>query len=263
MVFGDYAISSFNDQKHAAKGDLGRLGARKEGFMSKQSKKLTRQEKLEQKDKAYEERLKNRQEKALAALSDQEEEMRYQRARNAKEKPVYINLCTFTRDVYKMYLKGSRSKWTDIIAWVMLVVFACIIVFGVGWGIRLDIIGAGLGGCLVCSLIVAQPWFLARAKIAKTEIAYGGPQKNSTRFYEDHMTMMNLSAQAEATAEYTEITRLRETEDFIFMYVGRACYFALLTGFTKGEDEIQGFKEFIVERAVNATKNDIKMDGLK
>ena len=75
MVFGDYAISSFNDQKHAAKGDLGRLGARKEGFMSKQSKKLTRQEKLEQKDKAYEERLKNRQEKALAALSDQEEEI--------------------------------------------------------------------------------------------------------------------------------------------------------------------------------------------
>ena len=85
-----------------------------------------------------------------------------------------------------------------------------------------------------------------------TEQRYGEFQRNVTRFYDDCMAMQNLTANVEAVADYADVKKVKETEDFIYLFVGRYCYFAILTGFTRGEGEIADFKAFIRKRAVNA-----------
>lgn len=169
-----------------------------------------------------------------------------------KEKPRFTNVCTFTKPVYTAYLRGIEPKGKTIV--LVLCMAACIMVIAVGVsaGVRLDIIGAGLLGLVVCGLSFGQPWMMARSKTTSVEQQYGKAQRNVTRFYDDHMVMQNLTANVEATALYTDIGRIKESEDFVYLYVGKHCYFAILTGFSRGEGEIEPFKKFIEERAVNA-----------
>lgn len=172
--------------------------------------------------------------------------------KSEKGKPCFTNTCTFTKPVHIAYLRGIEPKAKTAILVFFMALSVMLIALGVGVGVRLDIIGAGLLGCVVCGLAFGQPWMMARSKTMNIEHQYGAPQRNITRFYENHMVMQNLTADVDATALYTDIKRLRETDDFIYLYVGKYCYFAIKTGFTRGEEEIAPFKKFIQERAVNA-----------
>lgn len=169
-----------------------------------------------------------------------------------KEKPLFTNICTFTKPVYTAYLRGIESKGKTVIFSFGMVVSILVLAYGVAIGMRLDIIGAGLLGCIVCGLGFGMPWMIARTKVADMESRFGKPQRNITRFYENQMVLLNETARVEAAAQYTDITKVTQTDDFIYMYVGNKCYFAILTGFSRGEQEIDNFKAFIKEKAVNA-----------
>ncbi len=169
-----------------------------------------------------------------------------------KEKPRFVNVCTFTKPVYTAYLRGIEPKGKTAAFVFFMAICVMVIAVGISVGVRLDIIGAGLLGFVVCGLGLGQPWMMARSKTTNTEQQYGELQRNVTRFYDDRMVMQNLTANVEAMARYVDIRRVKESEDFIYLYVGKHCYFAILTGFTRGEDEVIPFKAFIQERAVNA-----------
>lgn len=169
-----------------------------------------------------------------------------------EEKPRFVNLCTFTKPVYAAYLRGVEPRWKTPVLVVVIAVCVMFIAFGVSVGVRLDIMGAGLLGCVACGLAIAQPWMMAYSKIANAQQRYGECQRNVTRFYDDRMTMVNLTANAQATALYTDIRKIRETEDFIYLHVGKYCYCAILTGFSRGDGDVDAFREFISEQAVNA-----------
>lgn len=170
----------------------------------------------------------------------------------SEEKPCFVNLCTFTKPVYAAYLRGVEPRWKMPVLVAGIAICVMIIALGVSVGVRLDIMGAGLLGCVACGLALAQPWMMAYSKIANTQQRYGECQRNVTRFYDDRMTMVNLTANAQATALYVDIKKVRETEDFIYLHVGKHCYCAILTGFTRDGGEVDAFRNFICERAVNA-----------
>ena len=117
-----------------------------------------------------------------------------------KDKPRFTNICTFTKPVYTAYLRGIESKWKTVAFGFGMAVSVLIIAYGVAIGVRLDIIGAGLLGCVMCGLGFGQPWMIARTKVTNTESQYGKLQQNITRFYEDRMAMQNLTAGVEAIA---------------------------------------------------------------
>ena len=185
-------------------------------------------------------------------IKDQAEVKAITVTRPKKEKPRFTNICTFTKPVYRAYLQGAESGLKKAAFVVFIAISVLILAYGVMMGGRLDFIGVGLFGCVICGLGFGQPWMIARMKTANTKQKYGKFQKNITRFYEDHMAMENVTAGVEAVAPYSDIKRVKETEDFIYLYVGKYCYFAIMTGFTRGEEEIPEFKQFISERAVNA-----------
>lgn len=171
---------------------------------------------------------------------------------NVEEKPRFTNLCTFTKPVYAAYLRGIEPRWKMPVLVFCIAVCVMFIAFGVSVGVRLDIIGAGLLGCVACGLALAQPQMMAYSKTANAQQRYGECQRNVTRFYDERITMENLTAHAEATAAWSEVDRIKETEDFIYFYVGKRCYCAILTGFTCGEEELDAFRAFVTERAQNA-----------
>ncbi len=173
------------------------------------------------------------------------------------EKPAFINICTFTRPVYTAYLRGIEPKGKS--ALIIFFMAVCVLSMALGISInRLDIVGIALVALIFCGLSLGQPWMMARSRTDTMQQRYHQYQKNITRFYDDHMSMQNLTAHVEASASYDEITRIKETEDFIYMYVGKSCYFVIKTGFSKGEDEIEKFKDFISQKAPDA-KNQLKV----
>lgn len=102
---------------------------------------------------------------------------------------------------------------------LVLCMAACIMVIAVGVsaGVRLDIIGAGLLGLVVCGLSFGQPW-MARSKTAQAwSSSMERLSRNVTRFYDDHMVMQNLTANVEAAALYTDVGRIKESEDFVYL----------------------------------------------
>lgn len=169
-----------------------------------------------------------------------------------KEKPIFSNICTFTKPVYTAYLRGIEPRFKTGIIVFFMAVSVLVMAYGITLDWRLDIIGTGLFGLIICGLAMGQPWMMANSKMQTTEQRYGGPQKNITRYFNDHMVMQNLSAHVEAGANYTDIDKLKETEDFFYMAVGKVYYFAIKTGFEGGEEKISSFREFIAEKAVNA-----------
>lgn len=167
-------------------------------------------------------------------------------------RPRFANACTFTKPVYTAYLRGMEPKWKTPLTVVALAACVMVVALGVSVGLRLDIMGAGLLGCVVCGLVFGQPWMMARSKTMAVEQRYGEFQRNVTRFYDDCMVMHNLTANVEAVATYVDVRKVRETEDFIYLFVGKYCYFAILTGFSGGGDEVAEFREFVRQQAVNA-----------
>lgn len=169
-----------------------------------------------------------------------------------EEQPEFVNICTLTKPVYTAYLRGIEPNWKKPVTIFFMAIGVLIIAYAATLGWRLDYVAIGLFIVIFCGLAMGQPWMMARSKTNTAEERFGGPQKNITRFYNDRMAMQNMSAGVEAEAPYTDINKLKETEDFFYMYVGRYCYFAIKTGFIHGEEQIDAFREFISKKAVNA-----------
>ena len=202
-----------------------------------------------------------------AALDEKASDNEYAfNARQAKRKHQkfaqgarFVNSCTFTRAVYREYLRGAQPRSKTIIMSIAITLFVFFLAIGINFGMDLPMIALSLMGIAATSLIFAQPWMLAVFRTDKAKMRYGEFQHNVTYFYEDGLLMNNINADAQAYAYYTDIRELKESEDFIYMFVNKACYFAILTGFAGGEEEIPEFRKFIAEKAVNA-KNGLKQE---
>ncbi|MCI8468715.1 MAG: YcxB family protein [Eggerthellaceae bacterium] len=170
-----------------------------------------------------------------------------------REEPLFVNICTLTKPVYTAYLRGIEPKGKTALIVVFMAISVLVMGYGAAVGWRVDIIGFGLFGLIICGLAMGQPWMMAYSKTQTAQERYGGSQKNITRFYEDRMVMQNVSAHVEAEASYEDVTRLKETEDFFYLEVGKVYYFAIKTGFKGGEERIGAFRSFITGKAVNAS----------
>jgi len=175
----------------------------------------------------------------------------------------FVNTCTFTKPVYRAYLRGAQSRTKTVTVSVFMVAFIMMLAIGINFGMDLRMIAVSILGIVATSLVYAQPWMIAIARTDKAKQRYGTYQRNVTYFYEDGLLMNNISADAQAYAYYTDIRELKETDDFIYMFVNKACYFAILTGFKGGEEQIPEFRKFIAEKAVNAKNGLAKDDSEK